>query len=946
MLTIKYANIRSIKSKYKREILHNFIDGNINTIYLLTESWLDEQIPDSCLSSDHQIFRCDRPDSTGGGVICFLPKHIQGNQISELTFSMGSGFECCTIVITIEKTKYLISVCYRSPSFNDFSVLKDFFNKVSKYKIPENRKIITGDFNFPDINWHDLTASNKLSKQFLNLASSLGLYQIIKFPTLKENILDLMFTSQPDLIDKCEASEPFGYPEKPSDHKSISAFISIHIPNIPITQSLIPDYINTNWTTIKFFLSDINWETYFNDCENVDSMWNKFKELCNFIISNMIAKRFTHTKPKLTRLISKLRRFKFIEHRLIQSYKASPSKYKLLKRKQVSRELRLTRKEMALIEENNILLHPNNKKFFSYVNRKTNPSQKIPTIQSVSGTDLIKDDEKAVALNNYFNSIYAKSSGKFDELEIENTDINTNIAHKINCLQVIKYIRNLPNKTSTGHDNISYVFLKKLAEYISIPLSKIYRVSLLTSKCPEDWKHSIIVPAEKMPKLTIISNHRPISVTCTPCRLFEKMLRDELETFCIANKIFSEFQFGFVPKKSAEMQVLSCVNDYTTYLDEGTEVHIFYADINKAFDSVNHILLLNKLKELKIPTHLVLWIKSFLDNRTHSVKINNYISNKLVTHSGVPQGAVLSPTLFALFINNIPNSVYSSKIKLFADDIKLYKQIKTHNDAKLFQNDINSLSNWLVENNLSLSIGKCAIQKLGKTKIHHENYKLNNIIIPTVSIYKDLGIDIDSKLNFNQHILQKSKKGYCKVGCLRNNFHTNTPEFYSKIIKSYIRSTVEYGSSIWNTEKMGQIKLIEKPQRRCTKLIKNFYNLSYSERLQHIELDSILFRNTVHDLILGFKIVKGFYSDISPSSFFIFNNDTRTRRCNRYKLQKQISHTNIRKTFWSQRILYLWNKIPDNYFDAKSPAEFKKYLINNFRQSIIEYLKPKISSIS
>ena len=138
---------------------------------------------------------------------------------------------------------------------------------------------------------------------------------------------------------------------------------------------------------------------------------------------------------------------------------------------------------------------------------------------------------------------------------------------------------------------------------------------------------------------------------------------------------------------------------------------------------------------------------------------------------------------------------------------------------------------------------------------------------------------------------------------------------------------------------------MERPQRRCTKLMNDFYYLSYAKRLSKVSLDSMLFRNTIHDLMMGFRVVKGYYTHILPSTFFTFNNDTRNRRCNRYKLQKTNARTNLRKTFWSQRIFDLWNKIPDKFFDAKSPKEFKLYLLNNFKENITNYLESKHKSV-
>ena len=871
-----------------------------------------------------------------------IPKEYKCAVVPAMSFCDNNGFQCLTIVIKQLHGDFMLSVAYRTPNYIVNESMFDFLTNFADYSIKNNNKVLMGDFNMPDINWETLIAETVPSRRLLIETSTLGLSQLVTFPTHNCAILDLVFVMNKYFVFECESDEPFGFPENGSDHMSISVKL-----NQPTTKEYqkryIPDYANCNWRNIMVFLSNINWEEFYVECLNADDMWIKFKELCNFINTDMIpVKEITDNRCKNSVQYTKLLRFKSIEQRLRQIYKRKPCLTLLNKRKDVSRKVRLLKKEIDMLDEEYILANPNSRKFYSFIKSKLKANTSLPVLKSPSGTDLVSDKEKAEGINKYFNSVYQNSKGTtlMDIPADKSKDLPLTI---FDNFKIHKYIKQLPNKTSVGHDNISYMFLKKLSIFLSDPISKIFKASFSNSCCPTDWRYSIIVPVAKKPNQPVVSNCRPISLTCTCSRLMEKIIRDELEMYCVKNNTFSNAQFGFVPKRCAEIQLLTCLNDYTNYIDKKSSVHIFYADINKAFDSVNHTILINKLIEQKIPRNIILWIKSFLTDRKHSVKIGKYISKTLTAASGVPQGAVLSPTLFALFVNNVSDTIKNSTIKMYADDVKLYKQICDRNDVKNLQNDITNFNGWLTENDMSLSANKCGIQKLGK-KYSNTQYWLSDIEIPILQTYKDLGVLIDDKLSLNQQTIKIAKSAAMKIGCIRSCFKNKSKDFYKRMLMSYIRPTLEYNSSVWGINNIGHIICVERPHRRFTKLSQNQWANSYKCRLALFEQKSLLFRRITHDLVIAFKVIKGYYSNIEPNQFFAFNT-SKTRRKNRFKLIVPYSRTSLRQNFWSVRIINLWNKIPDCVFDATTVPAFKSLLMREFTDEIEKYMQSEFSGI-
>ena len=288
--------------------------------------------------------------------------------------------------------------------------------------------------------------------------------------------------------------------------------------------------------------------------------------------------------------------------------------------------------------------------------------------------------------------------------------------------------------------------------------------------------------------------------------------------------------------RSTTTQLLNYLDKCVEMLANGNVIDAIYFDFAKAFDTVPHRRLLKKLKGYGIDGKILEWIKSFLQNRTQSVKVNGIFSNVASVKSGVPQGSVLGPILFILYINDLPD-VIQSDVLLFADDTKIFRSIRSAKDAKLLQSDIDALSRWSQDWLINFNLEKCHVLMMGKfERIKHvERYKLDKHELEHVFEEKDLGVIFDSELKFEEHISAKVQKANAIAGLIRRSFTYLDGQLFKKLFSSFVRPHLEYACAVWSPFLKKNITAIENVQRRGTKLIDGFFNLTYDERLK-IEL--------------------------------------------------------------------------------------------------------------
>ena len=422
---------------------------------------------------------------------------------------------------------------------------------------------------------------------------------------------------------------------------------------------------------------------------------------------------------------------------------------------------------------------------------------------------------------------------------------------------VVDSIRSLKSNSTPGPDFLPSLLFKQFPYHFAIPLKKIFHKSYITGVIPMQWKIAHVVPIFKNKgKRSDPANYRPISLTCTSCKLFERIMKNYMMKFALANNLISEHQHGFVSRKSTQTHLLESGNFWTYWLGEKEAVDVLYLDISKAFDTVSHDKLLYKLYKLGFRGCTHKWIESFLIERSQNVKINNTLSSSCKVKSGVPQGSVLGPLLFLLFINDIVSCVNECSIKIFADDCKLYLCVRKMENYHILLRSICSFFTWTDDNQLEIALQKCFILHLGSFNPNLPYVlKIPYAPIPETKQIKDLGVLVSDDLKFSDHCLSVSKKAFQRMLLIFRTCLSRDRSFLLATYKTYVRPLLEYNSPVWSPFLHKDIIMVEKVQKRFTKRIPGLTNLDYEERLRALNLHSLEQRRIVADLTQCYKIV-------------------------------------------------------------------------------------------
>ena len=357
--------------------------------------------------------------------------------------------------------------------------------------------------------------------------------------------------------------------------------------------------------------------------------------------------------------------------------------------------------------------------------------------------------------------------------------------------------------------------------------------------------------------------------------------------------------------------------------DLGVPVDEIFLDFAKAFDKVPHQRLLYKLNKYGIKGDLLCWIESFLCNRKQRVKIKNTLSNPLDVLSGVPQGSILGPILFLVYINDLP-SLISSQNNIFADDTKLFTKVEHVNEADALQQDLNNITEWCSTWGMVLNIDKCHILHYGK-KNHAFLYHLNGRLLSCSNEEKDLGIHISNDLKAAHHISKCILKANSALGMIRRTFTKITEAIFLKVYKVYVRPILEYCQEIWSPHYEKDIIEIEKVQRRATKMVSGMYDLDYEERLKRLNLFKLSERRMRGDMISVYKILNNL-TDVDNTPIFSMsstNNILSTRSHNMKIGSEKLPNTEIRRNFFSHRVVVPWNSLPPEVVNSPNVNIFK-----------------------
>ena len=541
----------------------------------------------------------------------------------------------------------------------------------------------------------------------------------------------------------------------------------------------------------------------------------------------------------------------------------------------------------------------NKRAFFKYVNSRLTVRPEITAMKTRDGQLVEEDKEIAEVIVEYFSTVYTTHRGEeMPEMEPMTNEIIERLI--ITPELVERKLEKLNINKSCGPDGIHPHVLQKTAKAMSKPLAMIFQKSLEEGYCPEDWKTANVTPIHKKGDRTDPSNYRPVSLTSQVCKVFESIIRDKLVEHLDKHGLLNNAQHGFREGRSCLTNLLETLEQWTEIIDDGDCVDVAYLDFRKAFDLVSHEHLIYKLSKYGISGQILNWTKDFLKDRTQKVVIRGTKSSTKSVTSGVPQGSVLGPVLFLIFINDLPLDV-TSPLSLFADDSKLFSRILTNKKNKVtaedgnqeLQNDLNKVAEWAKTWKMEFNVDKCKIMHLGYRN-PGTTYSMNNTELSVTEEERDLGVLIDNKLDFGKHIKNIVGKANRVLGMIRVSFVCLNIPMFLNMYTSLVRPLLEYCVQVWSPYKSKYIKLLEGVQRRATRLVPKLKNCTYDDRLKKLGLTRLEERRKRGDMIETYKIL-ACKEKTNPSRFFTLSRFI--RRGHIKKLYMKYARLNLRKNF-------------------------------------------------
>lgn len=900
------VNARSLANKVE-EVEHILLLHSPD-IMVITETWLHPNIDNSELCPPgYNIVRKDRA-SRGGGIAIFFKQSYQLTPVS-----MSIDYEVLLCKLTCHNVSLMVCAVYRPPN-TPVSMIIDLNTYLLQHVKCSTNFILLGDFNLPCIDWDTLSAHSQdraNGEALIDLAFSLNLTQIINSPTRFESLLDLVFLS--DNLGSKEYS--FEVVEGISDHDMVHVSISLgQTPRSRTTVVSIPDFNRADDVSIIDFLelSLGTFEELSIECgADVEALWFSFKNIVNKCVVKYVPYRMKKThvhNPWIDRDILHLKR------RIARVRKKTNRNRTSSCRQLISGLTSSLKKKIRTAKE----------KFFNVTLRsfiKSSP-QKFWRYISPRGKSFVQSNLSANEFNAFFKSVFTDDDGlthgfrpslvpKIDDVTITQEGVFNLLLTKVDT------------KKSAGPDMIPNTFLKRYAEWVSKYLVIMFRASIEHAALPSDWKTAKVIPVHKGGDSNLASNFRPISLTSTTCKLMEHIIFTHIASYLDKHNLIYKKQHGFRKSLSTTTQLIELTHDLAETINERGQTDVVFLDFSKAFDKVSHPKLIVKLSNVLKNSQITDWITAYLTNRTQYVHYKKVDSSKLLVTSGVPQGSVLGPLLFLVFINDIADNI-DIPLRLFADDCIIYKKIGDLDDNYKLQKALDEIFKWCTQWQMKLNYDKTAVMTVScqKRPILF-SYNLSGQSLQRVNEFKYLGLIFNNKLNWNLHLETTVNKARGTLFALRRKLKFADPDTKLIAYKAFVRPILEYASSVWSPYTKVGINKLESIQKQAARFIYNNFNRNTSptQLLARAQLQSLDKRADVERLKILYNILNG--SIHIDSTSYLQPSLSGSSRLNHSRSLRQYRFTNdcYRYSFFP-RAIRGWNNLSNDIVTLTSVHAF------------------------
>ena len=828
---------------------------------------------------NYVIYRRDRNlensnKLSGGGVLIAVKKNICSNFIPIETY-----IDQVFVSVRVHKINYIFGCVYIPPG-SHLSIYQHHCDTIENLclKLEKDNFLVCGDFNQPNVAWEledfGINMGKHCNQQSLSLINTYGLNglkQVNDIRNSKGVLLDLFFTH----IESLEVSTASDILTNISDHHTPYCLrIPFDSPAEALCSDMkIFDYCNADYVGLNNFYSNVNWNEIL--CSgNIDDVIDKFYEVLYIGMNKFIPTKKLYAGPNrfprwfsmdLIRLVREKREAhdKYRRSASIDDYnlfKSIRSSCKRLNEELYDRYIRKV--------EESISTNPNY--FWRFMSDIRN-NNTIPSTMTLNGLSACNGQEIVDFMADHFGSNYSSLTNvSFSDNVLVSNELS-NFTLNISLENVFELINNLEDTQTSGPDNIPSCVIKSCIYSLCTPIYKLFSMSLSSCMFPKFWKNTYIRPIHKSGDRHKIENYRGVCIQSILPKLLDKFVSSEIMRNCVER--ISKQQHGFMKGRSTLSNLLEYRVSLSSALENRNQVDAIYTDFPKAFDRIDHELLLVKLKRWGFSQPVLAWLHSFITHRQQSVKVHNFVSHPIPVTSGVPQGSHCGPILFTIFVNDLLDCIKYSRYLMFADDLKIFKIISNITDCIELQEDLDNIYQWSITNALHLNIEKCSTISFVRHK-HPTNfiYSLGSINLAQVAFIKDLGVTFDNRLTFSKHIFEITNKARKQWGFVSRNSYNFNVSTLKILYCSLVRPFLEYCAPVWSPHLISDIHAIELIQKKFLRKAEYRIGLthvtgSYERILNMLNLLSLENRRIYTDLCFLYKLINN-----SIKSEFLFQN--------------------------------------------------------------------------
>lgn len=935
-LRVAHLNVRSLKNRSHIVQVRKLMQEKGYDVLAVSESWLNSTVTNAEIEIEsYKLTRLDRLCKSGGGVCVYTRAALKVKHLKDISGISELGFHQLWMQIQLNRLKsFVFCVTYRPDYCPVSCFVDDFMDNFSQALTLGKPLMITGDLN---CNLLEPSCSEAIA--LLDFCKSINLTQLIKEPTrvteTSSTLLDVIITSNTNLVESSGV-----LPCHISDHYLVHATLKLKIPKPPPSFVKIRSFRHYDGQQFVADLERIPWDevALVDDAsEMLDQFNNKFTDVldshapvktirikhrcCPFVdaeIQDLMRNRNTLLKcARQTRLPVDWEQYRSSRDRVKSALRNAEKEFvkrKLESSKNTSSKWKIIRNCIPRRESSQPVYTRDLKKvtnefnqFFTSVGaRASEASQSLINLHNLP-PPLSTTPE-----------LYISETDKFRFYAVSNSEVQ-------------RVVMSFPSDKAPGYDKIPMSVIKDALPCILPILTLIVNRSLLSSVFPVAWKTSEVVPIPKDGDHEMANNNRPVSLLPATSKVCERIALNQLTSYMKKNNRLTEHQSGNKVMHSCETLNVFMTDKALEAMDSKKLMLMVLLDLSKAFDSLDHAILLVKLKSLGLSHGALEWFRSYLTERSQFVRIGSEVSDLENTAYGVPQGSILGPALFSIYLNDLPTIPHFGSLESYVDDSKLYLSFPVKDTNIITQKineDLSLIASWCCHNHLLINPDKTKLLVMGTRqmlqKLPHFYITLLGKEITPVTSARDLGIQMDETLSYNEHVTKITSTCMASLCQINRIKHLLDPSTLESVITSLVFSKLYFCSTVWSNTSKTNVGKLQKIQNFAARILTGTRKYDHiTPVLNDLKWLSVPATLALHDAILTFKCLKGLAPEYLSSRFntraSVHGRNTR----NKNKLNIPAFNTAAGQRSFLYRAVKCWNTLPEEITQCESLNSFK-----------------------